>query len=43
LEETVIVTMHKSYTAEELNQIVDALAQEVVSYRSGRDFGDDEF
>ncbi|OLS25757.1 MAG: hypothetical protein ThorAB25_22030 [Candidatus Thorarchaeota archaeon AB_25] len=43
LEETVIVTMHKSYTAEELNQIVDALAQEVVSYGSGHYLGDDEF
>ena len=43
LEEKVIVTLHKSYTAEQLNQIVDALAQEVVSYGSGQDLGDDEF
>jgi len=35
LEQTTIVTIQKSYTDEQLNQIADRLTQEVVAYGSG--------
>ncbi|MGY5863614.1 MAG: hypothetical protein RTV41_03360 [Candidatus Thorarchaeota archaeon] len=41
--ETTIVTLHKSYTAEQLNQIVNSLAQEVVTYESRSQSVDDDF
>jgi hypothetical protein len=43
LEETVIVTLQKSYSTEELNLIVDALAQEVDTYGSSSRLFDDDF
>ena len=41
LRQTGIVTVQKSFTAEQLNQIVDSLAREVVTYRSSKVVDDD--
>lgn len=43
LEETTIITLRKSYTDEQLNQIVEALAQEVATYGSSRRLFNDDF
>ena len=43
LEETIIVSIRKNYTVEQLNQIVDRLAQEVMKFGSGSQLIDDDF
>ncbi|NHI90014.1 MAG: hypothetical protein EAX87_10865 [Candidatus Thorarchaeota archaeon] len=43
LEETKIVTVSKKYTPEQLNRIVNALAQEIATYGSGDQSFDTDF
>jgi hypothetical protein len=43
LEETIIVSIRKNYTVEQLNLIVDKIAQEVMNFGSGSQLFDDDF
>jgi hypothetical protein len=43
LEKTGIIAVPKTFTAEQLNRIVDSLAQEIVTYGSSRQLDNDDF